>query len=63
MRGKGSKQYVILGFRVLTTSVGARGEVVRGWGSKGQREQGEQGGEGARGARGEVSVGVCYTRF
>ena len=32
---KGSEAYVILGFRVPTTSVGARGEGVRGKGEQG----------------------------
>ena len=53
---RGSKEYVILGFRVPTTSVGARGEVVRGSeGCSGAREaqgvmgQGETRGEGSKG--------------
>ena len=41
MRSKGS---VILGFRVPTTSVGARGELVRA--NKGVREQGVRGSKG-----------------
>ena len=35
-RSKGSKVYVILGFRVPTTSVGARGEGARGARGKGE---------------------------
>ena len=73
---RGSKGYVILGFRVPTTSVGTRGEVVRG--SKGVREQGRLrryailgfrvphhlcGGEGVREQSNEGEQGVCYTRF
>ena len=46
-RGSKGQGYVILGVRVLTTSVGARGE-------------GEQG--GVKGVRGSNGVRVRYTR-
>ena len=52
--GKGSEAYVILGFRVPTTSVGARGEVVRA--SKGAKVV-------RRSKGGEWTGQVCYAMF
>ena len=51
---KGSKGYVILSFRVHTTSVGAWGE---------QEEVRGEGSERARASKGVRGQGVCYARF
>ena len=70
---KGSKAYCILGFRIPTTSVGARGEGGKGvkgseaycilgfrvlTTSVGERGEGQRGSKGVRGAKG--SEGMLY---
>ena len=52
MRGKGGKAYCMLGFRVPTTSVGARDEGVKGSKGGAKGAKGVKGDEGSKGGLG-----------